>query len=63
MADIVNSLVGAGLRIEFIHEFPFIAWKAFPFLEQDSEAWWEDARRQARSSADVFDQGFPPGMR
>ena len=40
MADIVNSLVSAGLRIEFLNEFPFIAWKAFPFLEQDREGWW-----------------------
>lgn len=40
MADIVNSLTGAGLRIEFLHEFPFIGWKAFPFLEQDREGWW-----------------------
>ena len=41
MADIVNSLIGAGLKIEFFHEFPFIGWKAFPFLEQDHEGWWK----------------------
>jgi SAM-dependent methyltransferase len=26
MADIVNSLIGAGLQIESLHEFPFCAW-------------------------------------
>ena len=40
MADIVNSLTGAGLRIEFLNEFPFIDWQAFPFLERDGEGWW-----------------------
>ena len=40
MADIINSLIGAGLRIEFLHEAPFIEWKAFPFLEQDRDGWW-----------------------
>ena len=40
MADVINSLIDAGLKIEFLHEFPFIGWKAFPFLEQDGEGWW-----------------------
>ena len=40
MADIVDSLIGVGLQIEFFHEFPFTDWKAFPILEQDREGWW-----------------------
>lgn len=27
MGDIVNALIGAGLTIEWLHEFPFCAWK------------------------------------
>ena len=27
MGDIVNALIGAGLVIEWLHEFPFCAWK------------------------------------
>jgi SAM-dependent methyltransferase len=28
LADVVSSLIDAGLRIEFLHEFPFCAWQA-----------------------------------
>lgn len=27
LGDIVNALIGAGLAIEWLHEFPFCAWK------------------------------------
>jgi SAM-dependent methyltransferase len=30
MGQIVTSLIEAGLRIEFLHEFPFAAWQQFP---------------------------------
>jgi len=33
MSDITNALIGAGLRIEFIHEFPFCPWKVTAFCE------------------------------
>lgn len=33
MSDIINSLIEAGLRIEFLNEYPFISWKQFPFAE------------------------------
>jgi len=33
MGDVVNALVDAGLRIEFLHEFPFCAWKVVAFAE------------------------------
>jgi len=33
MGDVVNSLVGAGLSIEYLHEFPFCAWKVVAFAE------------------------------
>ena len=33
MGDVVNALVGAGLHIEFLHEFPYCAWKVVAFAE------------------------------
>lgn len=39
MADIVDSLIGAGLRIDFLHEFPFTDW-AKSFLVQSEDGFW-----------------------
>ncbi len=33
MSDIINSLIEAGLRIEFLNEYPFSTWQQFPFAE------------------------------
>jgi SAM-dependent methyltransferase len=35
LGDIVNSLIDAGMRIEFIHEFDHLAWKAIPSMKKD----------------------------
>ncbi len=40
LSYIVNSLINAGLRLEFIHEYPFVSWKMFPFLEEKEDGWW-----------------------
>lgn len=40
LGEIVSALTGAGLRIEFLHEFPVCAWQAFPFLEKGGDGWW-----------------------
>ncbi len=40
LGAIVNALIGAGLRIEFLREFPVCAWQAFPFLEKGADGWW-----------------------
>lgn len=40
LGDILNALISAGLRIAFLHEFPYCVYKAFPFLEQDEDGWW-----------------------
>lgn len=40
MGDITNSLIYAGLRIEFLHEFPMIYFKCYPFMEQDDDGLW-----------------------
>lgn len=40
MADILNALVGAGLSIEYLHEFPYCVYRHFPFMEQGADGWW-----------------------
>ena len=40
MGDVLNSLIEAGLVIEFIHEFPFAARAKFSSMEQREDGWW-----------------------
>jgi SAM-dependent methyltransferase len=39
MGDVLNSIIEAGLRIEFLHEWPFLDWD-LPFLERRGDQWW-----------------------
>jgi hypothetical protein len=47
LADIIGSLLGAGLRITAFEEYPFVAWAVFPWMERRSERYWQlpDARK------------------
>ena len=40
LGDVVNSLITAGLQIEFLHEFPYAARAKFPIMEQGEDGWW-----------------------
>jgi SAM-dependent methyltransferase len=40
LGEVINSLVDSGLRIEFLHEFPYAARAKFPFMEQGEDGWW-----------------------
>jgi SAM-dependent methyltransferase len=40
MGEIVTSLAVAGLRIDYLHEFPWIAWKMFPYLVETEPRTW-----------------------
>ena len=40
MSDYINALVSAGLQIEFLHEFPYMAWRALPFMEEHEKGLW-----------------------
>ena len=40
VSDILNSLISAGLRIEFFHEFHFDAWRSQPTMEKGEDGWW-----------------------
>lgn len=35
LGTVVSALAGAGLRIEFLHEFPYCSYKALPFMVED----------------------------
>jgi SAM-dependent methyltransferase len=39
MGEIVTAVAGAGLRVEFLHEFPFVEWPV-PFLDQGDDGKW-----------------------
>ena len=34
LGEIINALIGAGLRIDYLHEFPFMVEDHFPFLQE-----------------------------
>lgn len=40
LGEILNALIGAGLQIEFLHEFPFAARAKFSFMVQGEDGWW-----------------------
>ena len=40
LAEIVNSLIGAGLRIEHLHEFPTAPAPFWGWMVQDEKRWW-----------------------
>ena len=40
MSDIINSLISAGLTIEFVHEFPYCFYGHYPFMGKDEKGWW-----------------------
>ena len=40
VADIINALIDAGLRIEFFREYPYVYWKMLPFLEKRGERYY-----------------------
>lgn len=38
--DILNALIGAGLKLAYFHEHQVVPWKAFPFLVTDEQGYW-----------------------
>jgi SAM-dependent methyltransferase len=49
MGEVVSSLAEAGLRIEYLHEHPWVPWKMFPFMAEAEPGIWrlpepDDAR-------------------
>jgi len=40
MGTILNALIGAGLRIDFLHEFPMTVFQQLSFMEMRAGWWW-----------------------
>jgi len=40
VSEVVTALIDAGLRIEFIHEFPYSIERWFPFMERGDDGYW-----------------------
>lgn len=40
LSDVVNALIGVGLRIEFLHEHPFTVYEQFTFTERHDDGYW-----------------------
>jgi len=40
VGEVVTALIDAGLRIEFLHEFPFTIEQIFPFMERAPDGYW-----------------------
>ncbi len=40
MGQIVDSLIQAGMRIDFLHEHTFCAWQALALMEKGEDGWW-----------------------
>ncbi len=40
LSEVINSLIAAGLRIEYLKEYPFCAWKLLPFMVRGDDGWW-----------------------
>lgn len=42
LSEIIGALIGAGLQLEFFHEFPYTDFAAqFPGMVQRADGWWE----------------------
>jgi len=48
LADVVTAVTGSGLRLEFLHEFPFAGWQRLPSMRRDADGWW-----RLRGRADI----------
>lgn len=40
LSEIINTLIASGLRIEFLHEFPYMVDDHFPFMDLGADGYW-----------------------
>lgn len=48
LGDIVSAVAGAGLKLEFLHEFPFCEGEYFRNMERTADGWYQLARPELR---------------
>lgn len=41
LAEIIGSLLRAGLRMVSFEEYPFVGWAMFPWMERRLDGWWQ----------------------
>ncbi len=39
-SEILNAIIAAGLKIEYLNEFPVAAWRPFPQMSRSEDGWW-----------------------
>jgi len=47
LSDIINSLIQAGLKIEFFNEYPFTTYKSFTFTDNHSDGYYRLKNQRA----------------
>jgi 2-polyprenyl-3-methyl-5-hydroxy-6-metoxy-1,4-benzoquinol methylase len=40
LANVVTAIAEAGLRIDFLHEFPFMSYRMVPYMREDAQREW-----------------------
>ncbi len=40
LAEILTAIISAGLRIEFLHEFPYCNYAKLLFIQRGEDGWW-----------------------
>ncbi len=40
LGEVVTALIKAGLKIDFLHEFPVSCYRALPYMKQRKDGWW-----------------------
>lgn len=45
ISGVVNALTHAGLQVEFLHEFPFEAWRRYPWFVKRKDGYWHPRKR------------------
>lgn len=45
LGEVVSALIEVGLTIQFLHEFPFSAYQAFPNMVKDGDWWYYPDRK------------------
>jgi SAM-dependent methyltransferase len=51
LSDIIRAVLRAGLRISSFDEYPFLAWRFFPWMDEGADGWWHLPEREGLSTS------------
>ncbi|MGA2663636.1 MAG: class I SAM-dependent methyltransferase [Nitrososphaerales archaeon] len=40
VSDVLGSLIGTGLEVDSVKEYPYTFWRRFPFMHREDDGWW-----------------------